>query len=157
MWLVNTLLLLQGLFHPARKVRDVYWKIYNNLYIGSQVGHALCYFCSWKKNKAVSSDMIYRLRERDFIKLNTSGPISFPLKYFFISVRCFFRSSTGKTGTVRSLPCGICVCGLNRNTFIVIENSLKFYALQDSLVLGYPTVPNDEKNTFARSELMYCL
>uniref|UniRef100_A0A8C4NN35 Splicing factor 3B subunit 1 n=2 Tax=Eptatretus burgeri TaxID=7764 RepID=A0A8C4NN35_EPTBU len=27
---------LQGLFHPARKVRDVYWKIYNNIYIGSQ-------------------------------------------------------------------------------------------------------------------------
>ena len=27
---------LQGLFHPARKVRDVYWKVYNNLYIGSQ-------------------------------------------------------------------------------------------------------------------------
>ena len=30
-------LLLQGLFHPARKVREVYWKIYNMLYIGSQV------------------------------------------------------------------------------------------------------------------------
>ena len=28
---------LQGLFHPARKVREVYWKIYNNLYIGSQM------------------------------------------------------------------------------------------------------------------------
>merc|ERR1719355_300766 len=27
---------VQGLFHPARKVRDVYWKIYNNMYIGSQ-------------------------------------------------------------------------------------------------------------------------
>ena len=27
---------LQGLWHPARKVREVYWKIYNNLYIGSQ-------------------------------------------------------------------------------------------------------------------------
>eukprot|EP00823_Brevimastigomonas_motovehiculus_P006008 TRINITY_DN4719_c0_g2_i1.p1 TRINITY_DN4719_c0_g2~~TRINITY_DN4719_c0_g2_i1.p1 ORF type:complete len:1277 (-),score=331.96 TRINITY_DN4719_c0_g2_i1:221-3850(-) len=27
---------LQGLFHPARKVRSVYWKIYNTLYIGSQ-------------------------------------------------------------------------------------------------------------------------
>merc|ERR1711968_172875 len=27
---------VQGLFHPARKVREVYWKIYNNLYIGSQ-------------------------------------------------------------------------------------------------------------------------
>ncbi|KAK4527735.1 hypothetical protein GAYE_SCF46G5816 [Galdieria yellowstonensis] len=27
---------LQGLFHPARKVREVYWKIYNNLYIYAQ-------------------------------------------------------------------------------------------------------------------------
>jgi splicing factor 3B subunit 1 len=24
---------LQGLFHPARRVRDVYWRIYNNLYV----------------------------------------------------------------------------------------------------------------------------
>lgn|SRR3990167_3455949 len=29
---------LQGLFHPARKVRNIYWKIFNNLYIGSQDG-----------------------------------------------------------------------------------------------------------------------
>ncbi|KAJ3135629.1 Splicing factor 3B subunit 1 [Geranomyces variabilis] len=27
---------LQGLFHPARRVREIYWKIYNNLYIGAQ-------------------------------------------------------------------------------------------------------------------------
>merc|ERR1719284_1307070 len=27
---------LQGLYHPARKVRDVYWKIYNTTYIGSE-------------------------------------------------------------------------------------------------------------------------
>ncbi|XP_057718978.1 uncharacterized protein LOC130933398 [Arachis stenosperma] len=27
---------LQGLFHPARKIREVYWKIYNSLYIGAQ-------------------------------------------------------------------------------------------------------------------------
>eukprot|EP00771_Trimastix_marina_P002176 gnl/Trimastix_PCT/3297.p1 GENE.gnl/Trimastix_PCT/3297~~gnl/Trimastix_PCT/3297.p1 ORF type:complete len:1070 (+),score=379.96 gnl/Trimastix_PCT/3297:190-3210(+) len=27
---------LQGIFHPARKVRDVYWKIYNMVYIGHQ-------------------------------------------------------------------------------------------------------------------------
>eukprot|EP01059_Diplonema_ambulator_P012517 TRINITY_DN2286_c1_g1_i1.p1 TRINITY_DN2286_c1_g1~~TRINITY_DN2286_c1_g1_i1.p1 ORF type:complete len:1258 (+),score=383.18 TRINITY_DN2286_c1_g1_i1:82-3774(+) len=27
---------LQGLFHPSRKVREVYWKIYNNIYIGCQ-------------------------------------------------------------------------------------------------------------------------
>jgi splicing factor 3B subunit 1 len=31
-----SVLVLQGLFHPARKVREVYWKIYNMLYIGSQ-------------------------------------------------------------------------------------------------------------------------
>lgn len=29
---------MQGLFHPSRKVRNVYWKIYNMLYIGSQDG-----------------------------------------------------------------------------------------------------------------------
>ena len=27
---------LWGLFHPARKVREVYWKIYNSLYIGAK-------------------------------------------------------------------------------------------------------------------------
>lgn len=27
---------LAGLFHAARKVRAVYWKLWNNLYIGSQ-------------------------------------------------------------------------------------------------------------------------
>ncbi|TPX44560.1 hypothetical protein SeLEV6574_g04424 [Synchytrium endobioticum] len=29
---------LQGLFHPARKVREIYWKVFNSLYIGSQDG-----------------------------------------------------------------------------------------------------------------------
>ncbi|GIX65609.1 splicing factor subunit [Babesia caballi] len=27
---------LQGLFHPAAKVREVYWRLYNNLYVGNQ-------------------------------------------------------------------------------------------------------------------------
>ncbi|KAH8922408.1 small nuclear ribonucleoprotein [Atractiella rhizophila] len=27
---------LQGLFHPARRVRETYWRIYNSLYLGSQ-------------------------------------------------------------------------------------------------------------------------
>ncbi|KAJ2659714.1 U2 snRNP component prp10 [Coemansia sp. RSA 1199] len=27
---------LQGLFHPARKVRDVYWRVYNMMYVGAQ-------------------------------------------------------------------------------------------------------------------------
>ena len=33
----------QGLWHPARKVRQVYWKIYNNLYIGAQDALVSCY------------------------------------------------------------------------------------------------------------------
>ena len=33
---VALLYMVQGLFHPARKVRDIYWKMYNNLLIGSQ-------------------------------------------------------------------------------------------------------------------------
>ena len=28
--------LLQGLFHPARRVRTVYWRLYNNLYVYDQ-------------------------------------------------------------------------------------------------------------------------
>ncbi|CRG99839.1 splicing factor 3B subunit 1, putative [Plasmodium relictum] len=28
--------LIQGLFHPSRKVREIYWRIYNNVYIGHQ-------------------------------------------------------------------------------------------------------------------------
>jgi splicing factor 3B subunit 1 len=27
---------LQGLFHPARRVREIFWKIYNSMYIGAQ-------------------------------------------------------------------------------------------------------------------------
>ena len=43
---------MQGLWHPARKVREVYWKIYNNLYIGSQV----------ERGRAIARE---RERERD--------------------------------------------------------------------------------------------
>jgi len=39
----NILLGVQGLWHPARKVRQVYWKIYNNLYIGAQDALISCY------------------------------------------------------------------------------------------------------------------
>jgi splicing factor 3B subunit 1 len=35
--------LLQGLFHPARKVRMAYWKVYNNAYIGHQDAMVACY------------------------------------------------------------------------------------------------------------------
>jgi len=27
---------VQGMFHPARKVREIYWRTYNSLYIGAQ-------------------------------------------------------------------------------------------------------------------------
>lgn len=35
---IMLLYVLQGLFHPARKVREVYWRIYNRLYIYAQEG-----------------------------------------------------------------------------------------------------------------------
>ncbi|KAI7844119.1 hypothetical protein COHA_002257 [Chlorella ohadii] len=35
--------LMQGLFHPARKVREVYWRLYNNVYIGAQDSLVACY------------------------------------------------------------------------------------------------------------------
>merc|ERR1740130_971393 len=34
---------LQGLFHPARRVRDVYWKVYNNMYLGAADGLVAAY------------------------------------------------------------------------------------------------------------------
>ncbi|EAL42479.2 splicing factor 3B subunit 1, putative [Entamoeba histolytica HM-1:IMSS] len=34
---------LQGLFHPARHVREPYWRVYNNMYIGNQDGLVAAY------------------------------------------------------------------------------------------------------------------
>jgi splicing factor 3B subunit 1 len=34
--LIYLLCLLQGLFNAARKVHDVYWKVYNSQHIGGQ-------------------------------------------------------------------------------------------------------------------------
>jgi len=31
------------MFHPARRVRDVYWKVYNNMYLGAQDGLVSAY------------------------------------------------------------------------------------------------------------------
>ena len=39
----------QGLFHPARRVRECYWRIYNNLYLGAQVNIFILIFF-WKRN-----------------------------------------------------------------------------------------------------------
>ncbi|KXJ28297.1 splicing factor 3B subunit 1 isoform X1 [Exaiptasia diaphana] len=52
---------IQGMFHPARKVRDVYWKIYNNLYIGSQDSLVAAYPTAHndEKNTFVRSEMMY--------------------------------------------------------------------------------------------------
>ena len=34
---------IAGLFHPSKKVRKVYWNIFNILYIGSQHRFVVCY------------------------------------------------------------------------------------------------------------------
>jgi splicing factor 3B subunit 1 len=35
--------IIQGLFHPARRVREVFWRIYNVLYLGNQDGLVMNY------------------------------------------------------------------------------------------------------------------
>ncbi|XP_065896764.1 splicing factor 3B subunit 1-like isoform X2 [Dysidea avara] len=54
---------LQGLFHPARKVREVYWKIYNMLYIGSQDSLTPAYprVPNGEKNNFVRNELDYFL------------------------------------------------------------------------------------------------
>lgn len=55
--------ILQGLFHPARKVRDVYWKIYNTLYIGAQDAMVAAYprILNDEKNIYLRSELDYVL------------------------------------------------------------------------------------------------
>jgi len=52
---------IQGLFHPARKVRDVYWKVYNTLYIGAQDSLVAAYprVNDDDKNKYARSELDY--------------------------------------------------------------------------------------------------
>eukprot|EP00887_Chlorella_sp_A99_P006158 scaffold22.g6158.t1 len=52
--------MLKGLFHPARRVREVYWRLYNNLYIGSQA--ALVAFYPRMDDDAINT---YRRHELD--------------------------------------------------------------------------------------------
>ncbi|KAJ2103880.1 U2 snRNP component prp10 [Coemansia sp. RSA 922] len=53
---------LQGLFHPARKVREVYWRIYNMTFIASQP--ALVAYYPRIEN---DGDNVYRRYELDYI------------------------------------------------------------------------------------------
>ncbi|KAJ2704609.1 U2 snRNP component prp10, partial [Coemansia spiralis] len=53
---------LQGLFHPARKVRDVYWRIYNMMYLASQP--ALVAFYPRIEDTAANT---YRRYELDYV------------------------------------------------------------------------------------------
>lgn len=57
------LYVLQGLFHPARKIRDVYWKVYNTLYIGGQDSLVAAYprFPDENDNKYVRNELFYVL------------------------------------------------------------------------------------------------
>jgi splicing factor 3B subunit 1 len=53
--------LLQGLFHPARKVRNIYWKIYNNTYIGSQDALVPAYPTYTREPQYIRHEMDYFL------------------------------------------------------------------------------------------------
>lgn len=54
---------MQGLFHPARKVRDVYWKVYNSLYIGAEDALVPSYprISNDEKNKYIRYELDYVL------------------------------------------------------------------------------------------------
>ena len=56
---------LQGLFHPARKVREVYWRIYNQLYVGA--ADALTAFYPDVSTETDASDNVYSRPEMDII------------------------------------------------------------------------------------------
>lgn len=55
--------LLQGLFHPSRKVREIYWRIYNNVYIGHQDSLVPIYppFDKMKDSNFVRDELLYTL------------------------------------------------------------------------------------------------
>ncbi|KAJ2634225.1 Splicing factor 3B subunit 1, partial [Coemansia sp. RSA 1694] len=53
---------LQGLFHPARKVREVYWRIYNMTFVGAQPALVAYYPCIEDEG-----DNTYRRYELDYI------------------------------------------------------------------------------------------
>lgn len=52
---------IQGLFHPARKVRQVYWRIYNTLYIGGQEALVAAYprIANTERNQYIRYELDY--------------------------------------------------------------------------------------------------
>lgn len=60
---------LQGLFHPARRVRDVYWKVFNNMYLGAQDGLVAAYptIVGSLNNSDPKEDDKYRRHELDLM------------------------------------------------------------------------------------------
>ncbi len=54
---------LQGLFHPARKVRAVYWKVYNTMYIGAQDALVAAYprIPNDEKNNYIRQELYYTI------------------------------------------------------------------------------------------------
>ncbi|KAJ3103763.1 Splicing factor 3B subunit 1 [Phlyctochytrium planicorne] len=66
--------ILQGLYHPARRVREIYWKIFNNLYIGSQ--DALVAFYPRIENDSRNK---YKRHELDIILSSTAANVALHL------------------------------------------------------------------------------
>ncbi|OZJ04770.1 Splicing factor 3B subunit 1 [Bifiguratus adelaidae] len=107
---------LQGLFHPARKVREIYWKIYNSLYIGSQDALVPLYprieddernhyqryeldyfFPSLKRKGSASMDNLPVADEKQDLSASSAGSLS-PSQGLGRSNAKFGKSNRNKTG-----------------------------------------------------------
>ena len=60
--------LLQGLFHPARRVREPYWKVYNLLYVGAQDDMCMCFPTLPDNNNTLGENDNYE--NKNLINLN---------------------------------------------------------------------------------------
>ena len=65
---VNRLMnyVVQGLFHPARRIRNVYWRIFNIFYVGAQDDLCSCYPTLPEEGKEENMDDSYQRRNNKY-------------------------------------------------------------------------------------------
>ena len=65
---VNRLMnyVIQGLFHPARRIRNIYWRIFNIFYVGAQDDLCSCYPTLPEEGKEENMDESYQRRNNKY-------------------------------------------------------------------------------------------
>ncbi|AES63475.1 splicing factor 3B subunit 1 [Medicago truncatula] len=127
---------LQGLFHPARKVREVYWKIYNSLYIGAQDALVAAYPSLEDEHNNVYSRselMIWRSMKR----VQSFPSHMLPVGRFHKFGRFKHHNCWSSEISVQNFPSNTCPLS---NLVIIIS--------LDSEFIGFPCIPLFSKFTF---------